>query len=84
MHVLDSNTKELITTLKMNGTVNDIAFMHGGRHMLSVGDEGVVHIWDMNTRQCIHTFIDEVIILQFLCCILRIISCNILVILIYD
>ena len=60
MQVLDSATKELVTTLKMNGSVDDIDFTHDGRNMLSIGDEGIVHVWDMNTRQCIHTFVDEV------------------------
>ena len=60
MHVVDSTTKELVSTLKMNGTVDDIAFMHDGQHMLSIGDEGIVHVWDMNSRQCVHTFTDQV------------------------
>ena len=66
MYVLDSNTKELISTLKMNGSVDDIAFMNDGRDMLSFGDEGIVHVWDMNSRQCVHTFVDEVSNLLFL------------------
>ena len=66
MYVLDSNTKELISTLKMNGSVDDIAFMNDGRDMLSFGDEGIVHVWDMNSRQCVHTFVDEVSSLLFL------------------
>ena len=60
MYILDATTKELVTTLKMNGTVDDVDFTQDGYRMLSIGDEGMVHVWDMNTRQCIHTFVDEV------------------------
>ena len=60
MHMLDSTTKELISTLKMNGSVEDISFMNDGRYMLSFGDEGKVHVWDMNSRVCVHAFADEV------------------------
>lgn len=60
MHIIDSSTKELISNLKMNGTVEDIAFAQGGRYMLSFGDEGIVHVWDMDSLQCVHTFEDEV------------------------
>ena len=60
MHLLDSSTKELISTLKMNGSVEDIAFAQDGRYMFSFGDEGVVNVWDLDARQCVHTFEDEV------------------------
>ncbi|CAK8686394.1 unnamed protein product [Clavelina lepadiformis] len=59
MHVVDSTTKELVSTLKMNGTVEDIAFLNDGQQMLSFGDDAMVYVWDMRRRQCIDTFVDQ-------------------------
>ncbi|XP_002740511.2 U3 small nucleolar RNA-associated protein 18 homolog [Saccoglossus kowalevskii] len=59
MYVLSAKNKEWITTLKMNGSVDAIAFNDDGSRMYSHGDDGEVYIWDMNSRRCVHRFIDE-------------------------
>ncbi|XP_071487417.1 U3 small nucleolar RNA-associated protein 18 homolog [Diadema antillarum] len=59
MYLLSAQTKELITTLKMNGTVDAITFTEDGSRMMSFGDDGEVYVWDMNTRDCIHKFVDR-------------------------
>lgn len=60
MHVVDSTTKEHITTFKMNGSVEDIAFKNGGDEILSFGDDGMVYQFDYRSRRCMSTFADEV------------------------
>ena len=43
----------------MNGSVTDVAFTPNSRHLLSTGSDGQVYVWDLNTRDCIHRFIDD-------------------------
>lgn len=57
IHLLSSGTKELITSLKMNGDVHSISFH--GNDLYSHGSEGQVYIWDLNARQCVHKFYDD-------------------------
>jgi len=59
-HVVDAATKELMFSLKMNGSVEDLAFLNDGNQVLSFGDDGVVYNWDIRKRQCIGKFTDEV------------------------
>lgn len=59
MHILSAKSKEWIDTLKMNGSVECIAFSKDGGTMYSHGDDGQVYIWDMTTRDCVHHFTDE-------------------------
>ncbi|KAK2178032.1 hypothetical protein NP493_565g03002 [Ridgeia piscesae] len=59
IHLVSAKTKEWMTTLKMNGEVNDVAFSHDGSRMLSYGSDGEVYVWDMSTRDCVHRFIDD-------------------------
>ncbi|KAL6998337.1 hypothetical protein U1Q18_008461 [Sarracenia purpurea var. burkii] len=57
--LVSSKTKELIGTLKMNGTVRSLAFANNGRHLLSSGGDGHVYHWDLSTRACFHKAVDE-------------------------
>ncbi|XP_030836516.1 U3 small nucleolar RNA-associated protein 18 homolog isoform X1 [Strongylocentrotus purpuratus] len=59
IHLLSAQTKELITTLKMNGTVDAVTFTPDGSKMMSFGDDCDVYVWDMNTRDCVHKFADD-------------------------
>ncbi|GAY48975.1 hypothetical protein CUMW_115720, partial [Citrus unshiu] len=52
--LVSSKTKELIGTLKMNGTVRSLAFANGGKQLLSSGGDGQVYHWDLITRMSIH------------------------------
>jgi U3 small nucleolar RNA-associated protein 18 len=54
-----SKTKELIGTLKMNGTVRSLAFADDEQQLLSHGGDGHVYHWDLRTRACIHKAVDE-------------------------
>uniref|UniRef100_A0A7N0T3H8 U3 small nucleolar RNA-associated protein 18 homolog n=1 Tax=Kalanchoe fedtschenkoi TaxID=63787 RepID=A0A7N0T3H8_KALFE len=57
--LVSTKTKELIGTLKMNGTARSLAFADNGRHLLSSGGDGHVYHWDLRTRTCFHKGVDE-------------------------
>lgn len=57
--LVSSKTKELIGTLKMNGTVRSLSFADDGRQLLSSGGDGQVYHWDLRTRTCLHKSVDE-------------------------
>ncbi|KAL3515601.1 hypothetical protein ACH5RR_022503 [Cinchona calisaya] len=57
--LVSSKSKELIGTLKMNGTVRSVTFTNDGRELLSSGGDGQVYHWDLRTRACFHKGVDE-------------------------
>ncbi|KAI4349448.1 hypothetical protein L6164_010035 [Bauhinia variegata] len=57
--LISTKTKELVGTLKMNGTVRSLAFAEDGQQLLSSGGDGQVYHWDLRTRACIHKGVDE-------------------------
>ncbi|KAK2170425.1 hypothetical protein LSH36_3g28021 [Paralvinella palmiformis] len=59
MHLISAKSKEWIASLKMNGSVEAVAFASDGSKMFSHGDGGEVYVWDMKTRDCVHKFTDD-------------------------
>uniref|UniRef100_A0A803M9I1 U3 small nucleolar RNA-associated protein 18 homolog n=1 Tax=Chenopodium quinoa TaxID=63459 RepID=A0A803M9I1_CHEQI len=57
--LVSAKTKELIGSLKMNGTARSIAFTDDGQQLLSSGGDGHVYHWDLRTRTCLHKGVDE-------------------------
>lgn len=57
--LVSAKTKELIGTLKMNGTARSLAFADDGQKLLSSGGDGHVYHWDLRTRACFHKGVDE-------------------------
>lgn len=57
--LVSTKTKDLIGTLKMNGTVRSIAFSNDGQQLLSSGGDGQIYHWDLRTRTCFHKGVDE-------------------------
>lgn len=57
--LVSAKSKELIGTLKMNGTARSLAFTDDGKQLLSFGGDGQVYHWDLRTRTCFHKAIDE-------------------------
>ncbi|KAK9087145.1 hypothetical protein Syun_029539 [Stephania yunnanensis] len=57
--LVSCRTKELIGTLKMNGSARALAFSNDGRQLLSSGGDGHVYHWDLRTRTCFHKTVDE-------------------------
>lgn len=57
--LVSSKTKELIGTLKMNGTARSLAFSEDGKQLMSSGGDGQVYHWDLRTGACFHKAVDE-------------------------
>ncbi|KAL1331146.1 hypothetical protein HN51_048397 [Arachis hypogaea] len=57
--LVSSKTKQLVSTLKMNGTVRSLAFAEDGQQLLSGGGDGQVYHWDLRTMTCMHKGVDE-------------------------
>lgn len=57
--LVSTKTKELIGTLKMNGTVRSVAFTNNGHQLLSSGGDGQIYHWDLRTMACLHKGVDE-------------------------
>eukprot|EP00047_Mylnosiga_fluctuans_P004284 m.233670 g.233670 ORF g.233670 m.233670 type:complete len:477 (-) comp12548_c0_seq1:99-1529(-) len=52
-------TKQWAFDLKMNGSVYTIAFFPDSKRVLTAGGDGLVYVWDLTSRECIHVFTDE-------------------------
>eukprot|EP00076_Gallus_gallus_P007424 XP_003642362.2 U3 small nucleolar RNA-associated protein 18 homolog [Gallus gallus] len=59
LHLLSMKTKELISTMKVNGRTTACAFTSDSSKMYSYSKEGEVFIWDVRSRKCLHKFEDE-------------------------
>ncbi|XP_031481856.1 U3 small nucleolar RNA-associated protein 18 homolog [Nymphaea colorata] len=57
--LVSSKSKQLIGTLKMNGTARSLAFANDGHQLLSSGGDGHIYSWDLRTRKCFHKGIDD-------------------------
>ncbi|KAG6418728.1 hypothetical protein SASPL_120932 [Salvia splendens] len=57
--LVSSKMKELIGTLKMNGSVRSVAFTNDGQQLLSSGGDGQIYHWDLRTRSCFYKGVDE-------------------------
>ncbi|XP_004485620.1 U3 small nucleolar RNA-associated protein 18 homolog [Cicer arietinum] len=57
--LVSTKSKQLVGTLKMNGTVRSLAFTEDGQKLLSAGGDGHVYHWDLRTRTCMHKGVDE-------------------------
>ena len=64
---MDLASKEIVSSVKMNASVRDVAFLNargsGGDDdsvMLTHGDDGYVYVWDFRrTASCLHKFVDD-------------------------
>eukprot|EP00250_Pteridium_aquilinum_P011421 c20055_g1_i1 orf=512-2092(-) len=52
-------SKQLVGTLKMNGSVRAVSFAKDGQELLGLGGDGEVYHWDIGTRRCLHRGRDE-------------------------
>lgn len=57
--LVSSKTKELIGTLKMNGTARALSFANHGQELLSTGGDGQIYHFDLRTMTCFHKGVDE-------------------------
>ncbi|XP_050764466.1 U3 small nucleolar RNA-associated protein 18 homolog [Gymnogyps californianus] len=59
LHLLSMKTKELISTMKINGRCTASVFTPDSSKIYSYSKEGEVFIWDVRSRKCLHKFEDE-------------------------
>ncbi|NXL16947.1 UTP18 protein, partial [Setophaga kirtlandii] len=59
LHLLSMKTKELISTMKVNGRCTASAFTPDSSKIYSYSKEGEVFIWDVRSRKSLHKFEDE-------------------------
>nr|XP_009939200.1 PREDICTED: U3 small nucleolar RNA-associated protein 18 homolog [Opisthocomus hoazin] len=59
LHLLSMKTKELVSTMKVNGRCGASAFTPDSSKIYSYSKEGEVFIWDVRSRKCLHKFEDE-------------------------
>eukprot|EP00735_Rhodelphis_limneticus_P006608 TRINITY_DN19035_c0_g1::TRINITY_DN19035_c0_g1_i1::g.13942::m.13942 TRINITY_DN19035_c0_g1::TRINITY_DN19035_c0_g1_i1::g.13942 ORF type:complete len:544 (+),score=140.96,sp/Q9FMU5/UTP18_ARATH/47.02/4e-134,WD40/PF00400.27/13,WD40/PF00400.27/2e+02,WD40/PF00400.27/0.0013,WD40/PF00400.27/0.13,WD40/PF00400.27/47,WD40/PF00400.27/1.8e+02,eIF2A/PF08662.6/50,eIF2A/PF08662.6/2.8,eIF2A/PF08662.6/2.8e+03,DUF4591/PF15261.1/3.6e+02,DUF4591/PF15261.1/5 TRINITY_DN19035_c0_g1_i1:77-1633(+) len=57
--LVSMKTKQLIGTMKMNGSLRAAAFTPDSSKLYTSGGDGQVYIWDVKSRQCMHRFADE-------------------------
>lgn len=57
--LVDMRSKNLVASLKMNGTLRAADYSGDSRELYSFGGEGQVYVWDVRARRCRHKFFDE-------------------------
>ncbi|KMZ58682.1 U3 small nucleolar RNA-associated protein-like protein [Zostera marina] len=57
--LVSTKTKQLIGTLKMNGTCRSLSFTEDGKFLLSSGGDGKIYNWDIGMRRCVHVGVDD-------------------------
>ncbi|KAM5274261.1 U3 small nucleolar RNA-associated protein 18 homolog [Ctenodactylus gundi] len=58
-HLLTMKTRELIGSMKINGTVSASTFSSDSKKIYTCSGDGEVYIWDVNSRKCLNRFVDE-------------------------
>lgn len=59
LHLLTMKTKELVSSMKINGKAVGAAFSPDGSKIYTNSDEGEVFVWDVKSRTCLNRFTDE-------------------------
>ncbi|XP_076921156.1 U3 small nucleolar RNA-associated protein 18 homolog [Bidens hawaiensis] len=57
--LVSTKTKELIGTLKMNGTARVLTFVDQGHQLMATGGDGQIYHFDLRTMRCFHKGVDE-------------------------
>ncbi|GJD11576.1 U3 small nucleolar RNA-associated protein 18 [Galdieria sulphuraria] len=57
--LLDANTKEELSCLYASPGLHDVAFSPNDVDILSCGDNGMIHHFDLRTHRCVSKWIDE-------------------------
>ncbi|XP_057571487.1 U3 small nucleolar RNA-associated protein 18 homolog isoform X2 [Hippopotamus amphibius kiboko] len=58
-HLLSMKTKELISSMKINGRIAASTFSSDSKKVYASSGDGEVYVWDVNSRKCLNRFVDE-------------------------
>ncbi|XP_006889521.1 PREDICTED: U3 small nucleolar RNA-associated protein 18 homolog [Elephantulus edwardii] len=58
-HLLSMKTKELISSMKINGRIAASTFSSDSKKIYVSSGDGEVYVWDVNSRKCLNRFADE-------------------------
>ncbi|XP_059526563.1 U3 small nucleolar RNA-associated protein 18 homolog [Myotis daubentonii] len=58
-HLLSMKTKELISSMKVNGRIAASTFSSDSKKVYTSSADGEVYVWDVNSRKCLNRFVDE-------------------------
>ncbi|EPQ08987.1 U3 small nucleolar RNA-associated protein 18 like protein [Myotis brandtii] len=58
-HLLSMKTKELISSMKVNGRIAASTFSSDSKKVYASSADGEVYVWDVNSRKCLNRFVDE-------------------------
>ncbi|KAK5856867.1 hypothetical protein PBY51_008432 [Eleginops maclovinus] len=59
LHLLTLKTREVVSSLKINGEVSGVAFSPDGSKVFANSAEGEVYVWDLRSSRCVCRFSDE-------------------------
>uniref|UniRef100_A0AAY4C4D5 U3 small nucleolar RNA-associated protein 18 homolog n=1 Tax=Denticeps clupeoides TaxID=299321 RepID=A0AAY4C4D5_9TELE len=59
LHLMTMKTREVVRTMKVNGSVCGTAFSADGSKIFSSTEEGEVFIWDVRSSRCLNRFVDD-------------------------
>ncbi|KAK2833936.1 hypothetical protein Q5P01_017825 [Channa striata] len=59
LHLLTLKTKEVVRSMKLNGTVSGVAFSNDGTKVFANSEEGEVYVWDLRSSRCVNRFTDD-------------------------
>lgn len=58
-HLLSMKTRELISSMKINGRIAASTFSSDSKKVFASSADGEVYVWDVNSRKCLNRFVDE-------------------------
>ncbi|XP_078101555.1 U3 small nucleolar RNA-associated protein 18 homolog isoform X2 [Sander vitreus] len=59
LHLLTLKTKEVVSSLKINGDVSGVAFSPDGSKVFANSEDGEVYVWDLRSSRCVNRFPDD-------------------------
>ncbi|XP_060713170.1 U3 small nucleolar RNA-associated protein 18 homolog [Tachysurus vachellii] len=59
LHLMTMKTKEVVHSVKINGSVCAARFNSDGSKMFTNSEEGEMFIWDVRSSKCVNRFVDD-------------------------
>nr|XP_061805630.1 U3 small nucleolar RNA-associated protein 18 homolog [Nerophis lumbriciformis] len=59
LHKLTLKTKEVVSSMKMNSEVTDVALSADGSKVFAHSEDGEVYVWDARSSRCLSKFSDD-------------------------